>query len=238
MTKIYAAYLALTEAAKSVDDDAVHEVEALAVKQFASGNDSLNALVEDAQWELLAIAERASAGELTQNEFKLEYLAALLLLLRNAAKEGGGVDDYDMLPLSGKIEVDKVYQNQLANIDNLTADIFDGRYLAREEAQPKRPAQTESEGLSKLANRILLWAVPIASAVSLGALYTSEKLMWVYGPTEHCVDCIRLNGQVHTREEWIDSGWRPQGGMLACTGRHCQCELVSVDPNTPTEGSF
>lgn len=59
---------------------------------------------------------------------------------------------------------------------------------------------------------------------------------WEYGATEHCSDCLRLHGQVHTREEWRLSGLTPQGLDLACTGRHCQCGFVADDG--PGKGDF
>jgi hypothetical protein len=65
-----------------------------------------------------------------------------------------------------------------------------------------------------------------------------EYLRWEYGETEHCSDCLRLHGQVHTRAEWRESGWRPQGLNLFCTGRHCQCELVPAGFEGPGRGEF
>lgn len=51
---------------------------------------------------------------------------------------------------------------------------------------------------------------------------------WVYGDTEHCEDCQRLNGQKHRMSEWVDSGWLPKSDELECHGFNCQCELVKT----------
>lgn len=51
---------------------------------------------------------------------------------------------------------------------------------------------------------------------------------WVYGDTEHCEDCQRLNGQKHRMSEWLDSGWLPKSDELECHGYNCKCELVKT----------
>lgn len=47
---------------------------------------------------------------------------------------------------------------------------------------------------------------------------------WVYGDTEHCDDCRRLNGQKHRLKEWSDHVM-PKSSDLKCHGYNCQCEL-------------
>lgn len=53
---------------------------------------------------------------------------------------------------------------------------------------------------------------------------------WALGPTEHCSDCLRLNGQRHRMKDWIRTGWVPQADKLECKGFNCQCKL------TPAQG--
>lgn len=48
---------------------------------------------------------------------------------------------------------------------------------------------------------------------------------WVYGDTEHCSDCRRLNGQKHRMKEWMSSKYMPKSDSLECHGFRCQCEL-------------
>ena len=48
---------------------------------------------------------------------------------------------------------------------------------------------------------------------------------WVYGDTEHCADCLRLNGQKHRMKDWIAEDWMPKSDTLECHGFRCQCEL-------------
>jgi len=51
---------------------------------------------------------------------------------------------------------------------------------------------------------------------------------WVYGDTDHCDDCARLNGQSHRLSGWLKSGFMPQGEALACKGFRCACALVKT----------
>jgi hypothetical protein len=46
------------------------------------------------------------------------------------------------------------------------------------------------------------------------------------GNTEHCPDCLMLNGQIHRLKEFIQSGWHPKSSRLKCKGYRCECELV------------
>jgi len=61
-----------------------------------------------------------------------------------------------------------------------------------------------------------------------------QKLMWVYGDTEHCEDCLRLNGRVYRASIWEKYNLRPRMQTLSCHGYNCQCRfVVTTDPVTP-----
>lgn len=53
---------------------------------------------------------------------------------------------------------------------------------------------------------------------------------------EHCIDCARLNGQVHRLRNWIKSGWMPQSSKLSCGGWKCDCRIQKT--NRPVSGSY
>jgi hypothetical protein len=58
------------------------------------------------------------------------------------------------------------------------------------------------------------------------------KLEWVYGDTEHCSTCARLNGVVKRASFWQTNGVLPQAPpnpMLECGGWKCQCHLEPTD---------
>lgn len=73
------------------------------------------------------------------------------------------------------------------------------------------------------------WDSRLGYFSNLGMLYgrdLQEELTWVYGDTQHCVDCEDLNGQTHTVEEWIKIGFVPQSPDLSCKGFFCDCKFV------------
>ena len=119
-------------------------------------------------------------------------------------------------------------------IDGLATYIYNGRYDENEDT-----GQTAEVGLALLLARMTLWANKGAGAYSLGQLHNPavDKYGWRLGNTaEHCSDCQRLDRQVHTKEAWRGSGFRPQGSNLECGGWHCDCKLL---PSTADEsGGF
>ena len=54
-----------------------------------------------------------------------------------------------------------------------------------------------------------------------------QKYEWVYGPTEHCGTCSRLNGKVKRGSFWRDHvlPQNPPNDKLSCGGWRCQCQL-------------
>lgn len=50
---------------------------------------------------------------------------------------------------------------------------------------------------------------------------------WRYGSTEHCSDCLRLNGQRHRLKGW-KANYMPQSSLLECQGYNCACQLIKV----------
>ncbi len=59
-----------------------------------------------------------------------------------------------------------------------------------------------------------------------------QKLVWILGPTEHCLSCSRLAGRVKRGSFWESAGVRPQSPpneKLICQGWNCQCVLNPTD---------
>jgi HK97 family phage portal protein len=85
-------------------------------------------------------------------------------------------------------------------------------------------------GAERAAARARMWGlVSLESAREAGILIAApnQRMEWVLGQTEeHCKDCIRLNGQVHTMKEWVEAGWTPTSGKTECKSFNCQCKLV------------
>lgn len=56
-----------------------------------------------------------------------------------------------------------------------------------------------------------------------------SKEIWIYGPTEHCCDCLRLHGRVYRNSVWRKYGLEPRSPALACFGGHCACRREKTD---------
>ena len=97
-------------------------------------------------------------------------------------------------------------------------------------------ARDEGQSIEQFRARADAYANRYNEMVNEARTYFGGKQMleWMYGDTEHCEDCQRLNGIVATAQEWHDSGWTPQSRGLQCGGYHCQCQLLPTDkPPTP-----
>ncbi len=50
--------------------------------------------------------------------------------------------------------------------------------------------------------------------------------IWEMGATEkHCIDCQRLDGQIHRFKEWYTRDLVPKSDQLSCNGFRCDCRL-------------
>lgn len=76
--------------------------------------------------------------------------------------------------------------------------------------------------------RAQMWGKSLQAFNDAGLMAANQNAMyeWRVGMTEHCPDCLRLNGQVHRIRNWKASGWMPKGNKIACKGYRCQCQLV------------
>lgn len=212
--------------------------------------------LEDYQEELNDLALMAIDGEIDQEEFesRLEEITAAILilaLLRGASPEAANeaqqllidaslsvlagedtegamdvLEDQDILesalPAGALTLLDQEIANSLGS--TLAADIFGGVY---------------NENAAGLVSRLALWGITAYGLWQAGKLFGNpeQHYRWDLGATiEHCGDCDRLNGQVHTGSEWAASGWRPGSRSLECTGYNCLCGLNPVDG--PSMGNF
>ncbi len=84
---------------------------------------------------------------------------------------------------------------------------------------------------STVFNRAKLWINRYNEVRNLAIQMSGadKKLIWNVGPTEHCIDCVRLNGKVKRASQWKAANIAPQSHLLNCFGSHCQCETVPTD---------
>ena len=85
------------------------------------------------------------------------------------------------------------------------------------------------------------WATERADgyAASAGGVYNEGKLFaaknklltWVYGETEHCETCEKLNGQRHRASWFVSRNYIPRqpGAAMECGGYRCMCSLIADD---------
>jgi hypothetical protein len=105
--------------------------------------------------------------------------------------------------------------NEISHVDEFAGDIV-------------RMGRESGGSLASLLRRAEMWVLRYSAVRNIARQYTcgDQKLMWVYGPTEHCEDCLRLNGRVHRASIWKKYKLEPRSRDLACRGYRCQCELV------------
>lgn len=184
------------------------------------------------------LTAQALAGQLREDEFRREMRqateAAILLLFLMAGGDRS---------MSG---ADRAINEQIRiarnSVEQLTDDIYSGRYLAREEAMPNRPVQTAAEAREKLQNRLGLWVVTLAGMDAIGKVHARPQMVegelketeytWRLGATEqHCRTCLENDGQTKTASAWralAAVGIKPQGTGLECGGWRCDCRLERV----------
>lgn len=171
----------------------------------------------------------AILGEIGRSEFEEAMLGLVDETYPALFMVGAEIDDLAALPPGDLAEFETELETAQMSIDNLANDIYSVRRYDGE------------DGLEKAENRVSVWRNKAAGLFSLGTLFilgADPLLEWVYGDTDHCGDCARLNGQVHRKSEWRQSGWRPQGAMLECHGFHCQCRYNRLPEGTPVSGAF
>lgn len=88
--------------------------------------------------------------------------------------------------------------------------------------------------LDQAQSRLDTWAMRYPDVVGRAKVIMGkdQKLEWVYGDTEHCTSCKRLNGIVKRASFWKKAGVLPKNppnSKLRCKGFRCQCQLVPTD---------
>lgn len=90
-----------------------------------------------------------------------------------------------------------------------------------------------------LLNRLVLWVNKALEMYVWGQLFRADNpfLKWLIYPLKrHCRDCLRLDWQVHTAQEWRVSGFWPRCNNLECRGWACGCSFVESEG--PSSGNF
>lgn len=173
-----------------------------ATKDYA---DTKDAFVDD----VAAAISDAASGEISKAAFAIRMRAALSKYGKAAYLDGledGGVEA-TALEGADSDTYASILAAQSAYVTDARAGITDFGGDAEARAQ--------------------MWGNKSLQLFYDAGLMSSDKngmYEWVYGDTEHCADCRRLNGQKHRLKEWSDHVM-PKSSDLECHGYNCQCTL-------------
>jgi len=117
---------------------------------------------------------------------------------------------------SGQTALSQWLSKQQPLVRSFVMDVGSGKYTDKELSN--KGLQWSNGSLSDMLYKGMVDAAP-------------RKLWrWVINPLkEHCVTCLRLNGQVHTMKAYADRGLLPNSVRLVCHGDFCGCKLVPDD---------
>jgi hypothetical protein len=149
---------------------------------------------------------------------KRAFGVTLRSLLKNyglqAYKDGmaqGGVI-VDTLDPDDTSDATRVFIGQSVYVNGLADDVFVTKAVTPENAR----------------SRAQLWGKSLQQFNDAG-LYSADRngmYRWDYGFTEHCKDCLRLNGQVHRLKTWKARELMPRSSKLFCRGFNCACRMT------------
>lgn len=169
-------------------------------------------------------------GDISEGEF-VDTMASLIeAQLTRAWNEGMRENDLDPVE-----DMEPEWQEKLNALILSEFDYVDG-FAADIVAASEQ--QIPWEGLLARAE---VWANRYNDVVTQSIITTKEqKLLWVFGDTDHCSTCERLNGIVAWASEWEEAGVVPQNppnDRLECGGWRCQCTLIPT-ANRRTRGAL
>ena len=155
-------------------------------------------------------------GDIEEGDFVTQMSELIDAQLNRAWAEGmreNELDPVEDMEPEWQSMLDEIILSEYDYVDNFAADIV----AARDEQLDWEP----------LLSRADMWANRYNDVVNQSIMTTKEqKLIWVYGDTDHCDTCVALNGIVAWASEWEEADIRPQSDRLQCHGFNCACEII------------
>jgi hypothetical protein len=158
-------------------------------------------------------------GDIEEGDFvglMADLIQAQLTRAWNEGMRENGLDPAQDMEPEWQDILDTYITNEYDYVDGFAADIV--------------AASNEQQDWNPLLSRAVIWANRYNDVYDVAVVKTgNQKLIWVYGDTDHCDTCERLNGIVAWAEEWEESSVTPQSPpnqYLECGGWRCQCTLV------------
>lgn len=171
----------------------------------------------DFEDEFEDLLTRARNDEATRQQFRSKLASLLNKYGKMAFMDGltdGGLDEPE-LDDDDRDTIARLLAEQSEYVSGITDTLFKGDGVSDAQADFK-PAMWFNKSINPM------YQAGLVSADKNG-LYE-----WVYGATEHCADCLALNGQRHRLKEFNKRGLMPQSSTLECKGFQCKCKLVKV----------
>lgn len=176
--------------------------------------------ISDYRLAVRSAVRRLWLGESTVFDFFDTMNFSITRHLRVAWKEGAA---------SCGINEDELTNQEIAVRDRLINEQFP--YLLNFADAIEENSRASGGLLGPHLQRAELWIGRYNEAKNRAKMLAcgDQKLKWVYGDTEHCEDCLNLNGRVYRASQWERYGLQPQSRSLACRGYRCQCQLVPTN---------
>lgn len=216
------------------DDPKSDEQETIVIEDVVSQTPEDSVVVEDKALrdtqmtfrnQLVSIASQVTTGDLTKVFARQSMRTLLQTQGENVFLDGlrdGGME----MPQLGRDELKEVTawrSRQIRFMNKFIADIA-GKDLPQ----------------AQLVNRAQMWVNKTLNTLyftALNAANPNQRWLWVVDPSkEHCVTCLRLNGQIHRMKDYVRRGLVPNSRRLACGGYKCGCDLKKTD--IPARGNF
>ncbi len=156
------------------------------------------------------LVEEALNEEISRDNFE-ERLSELIILILVAIWLRAVNMSSSELSNAERANMQAAVEQHVNAVHGLANDIYGGKY---------------DDSPAGALTRIFVWSNMAAGVYFLGLASRRDNplLEWVWDPAkDHCGDCVRLNGQVHTAQEWLDSGFTPRSMALECRGFNCGC---------------
>lgn len=181
-------------------------------------NKELRATQQSIMDTFFPVAIAAREGIISKAAMKAVLKQELVANGRKALIDGmrdGGIE-LPSIDKEGENLIGKWRAQQLPFVDKFADSVF-------------KEEQTDAQ----LRSRAQMWVNKSINPLYYEGLAIADKgamRMWVLDPAkENCIDCLRLNGQVHSMKEWIASGFVPNSPRLFCGGWKCGCSIPKSD---------
>lgn len=186
-------------------------------------DDEILSILSEYEDRFSQLVQMSMDGRITRERFEESLIALVAEILIALFLRGANLVNAE-LTMAEQGFLQETLQPHLESIRSFATDLYSGRYV---------------DNPGSAMTRIFLWTNMAAGVYAIGQLRRRDnpRYRWVINPfKDHCGTCVRLNGQVHTAQRWLASGYTPRSSSLECRGFNCGCTLVET--SDPEQGGF